>query len=76
MSFVSHLDDETCQHVADGTGRCDRPALWQVFVSNGSRSYFACDIHLTKISQAMHDDNARRVTGGCMNLKRLKDRYS
>lgn len=69
--MISHIKDGQCQHFSDGSGRCPRAALWQVFVGNGDRSYFACGIHLTKVSQAKHDDCAASVVGGCMNLKRI-----
>jgi hypothetical protein len=72
VSSVADYDPDICQHVADGSGRCTRPAQWQVYIGNGDRSYFACGVHLTKIAQAKHDDAGCTLMRQEMHLVRLK----
>ena len=72
MSYVSDYDPDKCQHVADGSGRCPRPALWQVYIGNGDRSYFSCGVHLTKIAQAKHDDSGCKLMRQELKLVRLE----
>lgn len=71
MSYVADYDPDTCQHVADGSGRCTRPAQWQVFVGNGDRSYFSCGTHLVKVAQAKHDNDGRTLMRPELKLRRL-----